>query len=229
MTSVDPENVQIESGWKQALHDQFCQDYFAEIKHTLLAAKAQGKIIFPPGKWIFNAFNQTPFEKVKVVIIGQDPYHGAGQAMGLSFSVPQGVRTPPSLQNIYKELKREFPDYHVPNHGDLSHWASQGVLLLNASLTVEAGRAGSHRGIGWQRFTDAAIRVLSEKREHIVFLLWGNFAKAKATLIDPTRHCILEAVHPSPLAGGKFIGCDHFALANRYLEQHHLAPIDWQV
>ena len=229
MSQVTLAEVRIEPGWKKVLAEQFTAAYFAAIKDALLAAKREGKTVFPPSRLIFNAFDQTPFDQVKVVIIGQDPYHGAGQAMGLSFSVPPGIRVPPSLQNIYKELQREYPDFRVPDHGDLSHWAEQGVLLLNASLTVEAGRAGSHRGLGWQRFTDAAIRALSRDREGIVFLLWGGFAKAKADLIDHGRHRMLSAVHPSPLAGNRFLGCDHFRRANEYLTSRGGTAIDWQV
>lgn len=224
---IEKDNVQLESGWKQALEDSL--QTLAPVKTALLAAKQRGEAVYPPNHLIFNAFNSTPFHRVKAVIIGQDPYHGAGQAMGLSFSVPRGVRMPPSLLNIYKELEREYPDYQRPKHGDLSAWAGQGVLLLNASLTVLAGKAGSHSKIGWQAFTDAAISALAREREHIVFMLWGNFAKAKAALIDPARHCILTAVHPSPLAGGAFIGCNHFRLANEYLEAHGEAPIDWRL
>ncbi len=229
MSQVTLAEVKIEPGWKQVLAEQFTAAYFAAIKDALLAAKREGKTIFPPGKLIFNAFDRSPFERVKVVIIGQDPYHGAGQAMGLSFSVPPGIRVPPSLQNIYKELQREYPDFRMPDHGDLSYWAQQGVLLLNASLTVEAGIAGSHRDLGWQRFTDAAIGALNREREGIVFLLWGAFAKAKAALIDLGKHCVLTAVHPSPLAGNRFLGCDHFRRVNEYLTSRGETAIDWQV
>ncbi|WP_072576724.1 uracil-DNA glycosylase [Suttonella ornithocola] len=227
--TITPDSVRIESGWKIALAAEFSAPYFAQIKQTLLSAKAAGETVYPPGKLIFNAFDTTPFAQTKVVIIGQDPYHGAGQAMGLSFSVPKGVRVPPSLQNIYKELQREYPDFTRPPHGDLTAWAKQGVLLLNASLTVLAGKAGSHSKIGWQQFTDAAIRALSKQKEHLVFMLWGNFAKAKANLIDTRKHCILTAVHPSPLAGGAFIGCNHFSLANDYLQSTGQTPIDWRI
>ncbi len=229
MLHIDLAKVQIESGWKHALAEEFTSPYFADIKKTLLEAKSRGEAVYPPGKLIFNAFNQTPFDKVKAVIIGQDPYHGENQAMGLSFSVPVGVRVPPSLKNIYKELAAEYRDYRIPTHGDLSYWASQGVLLLNASLTVLAGRAGSHSKIGWQQFTDAAIRALSEKRQGIVFMLWGNFAKAKAGLIDDSKHCVLKAVHPSPLAGNGFFGCNHFRLTNDYLVAQGNTPINWQL
>lgn len=229
MPTITLENVKIEDSWKNALATEFTAPYFANIKATLLNAKAAGETVYPKGSLIFNAFNRTPFDKVKVVIIGQDPYHGAGQAMGLSFSVPQGIPIPPSLANIYKELAMEFPDYRIPKHGDLSYWADQGVLLLNASLTVLAGRAGSHSQIGWQTFTDAAIRALSTQKDHLVFMLWGNFAKAKAPLIDNNRHAILTAIHPSPLGRGGFFGCNHFRLANDYLQQHGNPPIDWQI
>lgn len=210
------------------LNDQFEQPYFSAIRSVLLQAKNDGKTIFPPGPLIFNAFNQTPFDRVKVVVLGQDPYHNPGEAMGLSFSVPKGVRIPPSLQNIYKEINRDL-GLPIPNHGDLTHWAQQGVLLLNAMLTVEAGKAGSHQHIGWQTFTDAVIRRLSEQRKGLVFMLWGRFAQGKKSLIDPSEHLILEAAHPSPLAGGAFSGCAHFSKANAYLVQQGAAPVDWQV
>ncbi|MDX2136123.1 MAG: uracil-DNA glycosylase [Saprospiraceae bacterium] len=220
--------VQIEASWKTVLNDQFEQPYFSAIRSVLLQAKNDGKTIFPPGPLIFNAFNQTPFDRVKVVVLGQDPYHNPGEAMGLSFSVPKGVRIPPSLQNIYKEINRDL-GLPIPNHGDLTHWAQQGVLLLNAMLTVEAGKAGSHQHIGWQTFTDAVIRRLSEQRKGLVFMLWGRFAQGKKSLIDPSEHLILEAAHPSPLAGGAFSGCAHFSKANAYLVQQGAAPVDWQV
>lgn len=210
------------------LNDQFEQPYFAAIRSFLVQAKNDGKTIFPPGPLIFNAFQQTPFDRVKVVILGQDPYHNPGEAMGLSFSVPKGVRIPPSLQNIYKEINRDL-GLPIPNHGDLTHWARQGVLLLNAMLTVEAGKAGSHQHIGWQTFTDAVIRRLSEQRKGLVFMLWGRFAQGKKSLIDPSVHLILEAAHPSPLAGGAFSGCAHFSKANAYLVEQGVAPMDWQV
>jgi uracil-DNA glycosylase len=177
---------------------------------------------------IFSAFNQTPFDAVKVVILGQDPYHNPGEAMGLCFSVPKGVRVPPSLVNIYKEIKSEL-GIEPPKHGDLSHWAAQGVLLLNAMLTVEAGKPASHQKIGWQTFTDAVIRRISEQKEGVVFLLWGNFARGKKALIDQERHYVLEAAHPSPLAGDAFQGCGHFARANEMLEKQGKMPIDWSL
>lgn len=226
---INPENVRIEASWKQALYPCFSQPYFVQIKQALLDAKAQKQTVYPPNRLIFNAFAQTPFAQVKIVLLGQDPYHGAGQAMGLSFSVPRGIAIPASLQNIYKELQMEYPDYQIPKHGDLSHWAQQGVLLLNASLTVLAGQAASHSRIGWLAFTDDIIRTLNQAHSGLVFMLWGNFAKSKAALIDANKHCILTAAHPSPLARGAFFGCNHFRLANDYLIQQGKTPIDWQI
>lgn len=226
---IDPEQVRIEASWKAALRDEFAAPYFLEIKKALLQAKADGKTVYPPNRLLFNAFQRTPFDRVRVVILGQDPYHQPGQAMGLSFSVPVGVKVPPSLNNIYKELARTEPGFVRPSHGDLSAWTDQGVLLLNAALTVEAGKAGSHSKIGWIPFTDAVIRRLSEGREGLIFLLWGNFAKEKAKLIDGQRHHILTAVHPSPLAGGGFVGCDHFHQVNEILRARGETPINWQV
>ena len=224
---INLDDVRIESGWKEALREEFLSEYFAKIKENLLAAKAR-EIVYPPGNLIFNAFNLTPFERVRAVILGQDPYHGAHQAMGLSFSVPRGVRIPPSLVNIYKEIKSDL-GISEPESGDLSYWAKQGVLLLNASLSVGANRANSHSGFGWQIFTDAVIKILSAKRQNLVFMLWGNFAKAKSALIDAQRHLILTAAHPSPLAGGAFFGCRHFSRCNEYLRAHGLGEIDWDL
>lgn len=221
-------NVQIEESWKAALAEVFQQPYFAEIKQFLQAAKQAGKTIYPPGPLIFNAFNKTPFDAVKVVILGQDPYHNPGEAMGLCFSVPKGIKIPPSLVNIYKEIQSEL-GFPPPQHGDLSYWAEQGVLLLNAMLTVEARQPASHQKIGWQTFTDAVIRCISDKKDGVVFLLWGNFAKGKKDLIDPAKHYVLEAAHPSPLAGNAFQGCGHFAYANKILESQGKTPIDWRV
>jgi uracil-DNA glycosylase len=221
-------NVKIEPSWKAVLENEFEQPYFQAVASFLKREKEAGKVIYPPGSLIFNAFNSTPFDQVKVVILGQDPYHNPGEAMGLSFSVPRGIATPPSLKNIYKELNSDV-GVPIPAHGDLSSWAKQGVFLLNAMLTVEHKQAQSHQHIGWQNFTDAVIRKLSERREHLVFMLWGNFARKKASLIDASRHLILEAAHPSPLAGGAFFGCKHFSQANAYLEEHGLTPIDWKV
>ena len=224
---INLDDVMIESGWKEALREEFLSEYFVKIKENLLAAKAR-EIVYPPGNLIFNAFNLTPFERVRAVILGQDPYHGAHQAMGLSFSVPHGVRIPPSLVNIYKEIKSDL-DISEPASGDLSYWAKQGVLLLNASLSVGANRANSHSGFGWQIFTDAVIKILSARRQNLVFMLWGNFAKAKSALIDAQRHLILTAAHPSPLAGGAFFGCKHFSRCNEYLRAHGMGEIDWDL
>lgn len=219
-------DVKIEDSWKEVLSDQFDQTYFEALVQFLKKEKTAGKKIYPPGPLIFNAFAKTPIEQVKVVILGQDPYHNPGEAMGLSFSVPRGVRVPPSLKNIYKELKTDLGIEPV-GHGDLSHWAQQGVFLLNSMLTVEHKKAGSHRKIGWQNFTDAVIRQLSREREGLVFMLWGNFARSKKELIDPEQHLILEAAHPSPLARGAYFGSAHFSKANAYLTQQGKAPIDW--
>ena len=224
---INLDDVRIESGWKEALREEFLSEYFAKIKENLLAAKAR-EIVYPPGNLIFNAFNLTPFERVRAVILGQDPYHGAHQAMGLSFSVPRGVRIPPSLVNIYKEIKSDL-GISEPESGDLSYWAKQGVLLLNASLSVGANRANSHSGFGWQAFTDAVIKILSARRQNLVFMLWGNFAKAKSALIDAQKHLILTAAHPSPLAGGAFFGCKHFSRCNEYLRAHGMGEIDWDL
>ena len=227
---VNLDTVRIEPGWKEALAQEFVSPYFSQIKAEILAARQRGDQVFPPAKLIFNAFDSTPFAEVKAVIIGQDPYHQPGQAMGLSFSVPRGARIPPSLRNIYKELARSYEgEFQIPDNGDLSFWAKQGVLLLNASLTVLAGRAGSHSKIGWQQFTDAAISALSSRRDNLVFMLWGNFAKAKAPLIDRDKHLILTSVHPSPLAPEGFIGCNHFRYANDFLVAHGHTAIDWQI
>lgn len=224
---IDLNNVKIEKSWKEVLKDEFLSPYFDELKQKLIKAKQKGKV-YPPSSLIFNAFNLTPFEKLKVVIIGQDPYHGKNQAMGLSFSVPKGVKIPPSLQNIYKEI---YDDLHIqePNSGDLTYWAKQGVLLLNATLSVQANLANSHSSFGWQKFSDAAIRQISDKKQNVVFMLWGNFAKAKSSLINENNHLVLTASHPSPLAGGKFFGCKHFSKANFYLQEHGKIPIDWDL
>lgn len=221
-------NVKIEDSWKEVLKHEFEQPYFQSIATYLRKEKRNGKKIYPPGSLIFNAFNTTPFQEVKVVILGQDPYHNPGEAMGLSFSVPKGVRVPPSLRNIYKELKEDI-GVEPPNHGDLSKWAEQGVFLLNAMLTVEHKSAGSHRKIGWQDFTNAVIRKLSDEREGIVFMLWGGFARKKKDLIDRDKHLVLEAAHPSPLAGGAYFGSRHFSKANAYLEEQGKTPIDWSL
>ena len=221
-------NPVIEESWKSVLTNEFAADYFKNLKAFLLSEKKSGKVVYPPGKQIFAAFDYTPFEKVKVVILGQDPYHGAGQAHGLSFSVPPGVKPPPSLVNMFKELQMEY-GYPVPSNGNLEKWAKQGVLLLNATLTVRATTAGSHQNKGWEQFTDAVIRELSEKRKGIVFLLWGKYAQAKERLIDTSKHFVLKAAHPSPLAGGAFFGCNHFKKVNEILQQEGKKEIDWQI
>ncbi|MEM1000564.1 MAG: uracil-DNA glycosylase [Bacteroidota bacterium] len=219
----------IEESWKAALADEFNKPYFAVLKAFLVSEKEAGQTIYPPGKYIFNAFDSTPFNDVKVVIIGQDPYHGPGQAHGLCFSVQKGVVTPPSLRNMYKEIKDDL-GMPVPSHGYLQHWADQGVLLLNSILTVRAHQAASHRNKGWEEFTDAAIHKLNAERENLVFLLWGGFAKKKSSMINPAKHLILKAAHPSPLsANNGWFGSKHFSQTNAYLEAHGIPPIDWSV
>lgn len=222
-------DVQIEDSWKNLLATEFSKPYFRQIVHHLKTEKTQGKTIYPPGPFIFNAFNSTPVEKVKVVILGQDPYHGPGQAHGLCFSVQKGVPPPPSLVNIFKELNSDI-GMPIPNHGDLSHWARQGVFLLNASLTVRAAEPMSHSRIGWAQFTDTVIQTLSASRENLVFLLWGKFAQEKVRLIDESRHHILKAAHPSPLsAHNGFFGCRHFSKTNQYLLGRGMEGVDWDV
>lgn len=219
----------IHESWKAVLSDEFQKPYFHALKSFLLSEKQAKQVVFPPGKQIFNAFDTTPFDKVKVVILGQDPYHGPGQAHGLCFSVQPGVRTPPSLRNIYKELESDI-GFTPPGHGYLQQWAENGVLLLNAILTVRAHQAASHRGKGWEEFTDAAIRQLNAQREGLVFMLWGGFAKKKASMLDASKHLILKASHPSPLsAHNGWFGCKHFSQANDYLASKGQAPIDWSL
>ena len=220
--------VKIEQSWKSALAGEFEKPYFASLVNALRQEKAAGVTIFPPGRQIFRAFDLTPMDKVKVVILGQDPYHGVGQAHGLSFSVPTGVPAPPSLKNIFKEIESDL-GVQMSGCPNLEKWAEQGVLLLNAVLTVRSGEAASHSRIGWQEFTDAVIKCISDRCEGVVFMLWGNFARTKSALIDSTRHCVLEAAHPSPLARGAFFGCRHFSRANDYLHATGRAPIDWQL
>lgn len=220
-------NVIIEPSWKEVLSSEFDKPYFAGLAAALHAEKARGITIYPPGGKIFNAFALTPFNQVRVVILGQDPYHNPGQAEGLSFSVPSGVPLPPSLKNIYKEISDDIGVDMSRKDGSLRGWAEQGVFLLNAILTVRAGEAASHSRLGWQTFTDAVIQTLSERRNGIVFLLWGNFARSKKALIDTSRHYVLEAAHPSPLAGGAFFGCRHFSKTNQILINNALQPIDW--
>lgn len=220
--------VKLESSWKMALKDEFSKPYFKQLVHHIKTEIELGKTIFPKGKNIFNAFYRTPLSSVKVVIIGQDPYHGPGQANGLCFSVNRGVPIPPSLNNIYKELHRDI-GMRIPEHGDLTAWADQGVFLLNASLTVRSGEPMSHSQIGWSIFTDQVIQLISKSRKQIVFMLWGKFAKEKSKLIDVNKHLILTAPHPSPLSAHQgFIGCGHFSLCNQYLVKNGIDPIDWQ-
>ena len=221
-------DVKIEQSWKDALAGEFGKPYFAQLARFLHQEKAAGKVIYPPGGLIFRAFELTPVQEVKVVILGQDPYHNPGEAMGLSFSGPDGVRMPPSLRNIFREIETDL-GIRMSGRPNLENWARQGVLLLNSILTVEAGQAASHRNIGWQEFTDAVIRYLSENCSGIVFLLWGNFARAKASLIDTSRHHVLVAAHPSPLAGGAFFGCRHFSKTNALLLAEGKTPINWQL
>ncbi|MBK9936813.1 MAG: uracil-DNA glycosylase [Chitinophagaceae bacterium] len=222
-------DVKIEASWKEVLKGEFSKPYFQQIPLHLKTEKSQGKTIYPPGSLIFNAFNTTPFDKVKVVILGQDPYHGAGQAHGLCFSVQKGVPSPPSLVNIFKELQDDI-GVEIPNHGNLTHWAQQGVFLLNASLTVRAGEPMSHSKIGWAEFTDTVIKKISEQKKNVVFLLWGKFAQEKRVLIDESKHCILRSVHPSPLsAHAGFFGCKHFSKTNEYLVSKGIDPVDWSL
>lgn len=222
-------NVKIDDTWKKALKSEFNKPYFLEIVNFLRTEKMQKKTIFPPGSLIFNAFNTTPIDKVKVVIIGQDPYHGAGQAHGLCFSVQNGINPPPSLMNIFKELQEDI-GINIPNHGNLTHWAEQGVLLLNASLTVRANEPMSHAKIGWAQFTDAAIKKVSDEKKNVVFLLWGKFAQEKQSLIDETKHFVLKAAHPSPLSAyNGFLGCRHFSKTNEFLTRNGIDPIDWSL
>lgn len=220
--------VKIEQSWAKALEQEFNQPYFEELARTLHQQKAEGTVIYPPGNRIFYAFELCPLDRVKVVILGQDPYHNPGQAMGLSFSVPEGVAPPPSLKNIFKEIESDC-GIRMSGYPNLEKWARQGVLMLNSVLTVIASRPASHSRIGWQQFTDSVIRTVCEQREGVVFLLWGNYAKNKAPLIDATRHHILTAAHPSPLAGGAFFGCRHFSRTNEILISEGLSPIDWQL
>lgn len=222
-------DVKIEPSWKEVLKNEFNKPYFAQIPLHIKTEKSQGKIIYPPGSLLFNAFNTTPFEKIKVVILGQDPYHGHGQAQGLCFSVPFGIAPPPSLVNIFKELHDDI-GIAIPNHGNLTHWAEQGVFLLNASLSVRAGEPMSHAKIGWAQFTDQVIKTISTEKKNIVFLLWGKFAQEKRTLIDESKHHVLRSVHPSPLSAyGGFFGCRHFSKTNEYLGSKGIDPIDWQL
>lgn len=226
---VEKVKPQIEETWYKALEAEFKAAYFAELKDFLKSEKQQGKAIYPPGSEIFNAFNLCPLPKVKCVILGQDPYHGPEQAHGLCFSVRKGVKPPPSLVNIYKEINDDL-SLPIPDHGELTHWAQQGVLLLNAVLTVEARQAASHQKKGWEQFTDSAIRSVSEQHSPIVFMLWGRFAQSKKTLIDTSKHLVLETTHPSPFsAHNGFLGSKHFSRCNDYLKAQGLEPIDWSL
>ncbi len=219
--------IKLEPSWLALLQDEFKQPYMQELKQFLLTQKQQGKVIYPASDLIFNALNTTPFDSVKVVILGQDPYHGPNQAHGLCFSVLPNVRLPPSLLNIFKEIRQDL-GFTMPTHGYLQPWAEQGVLLLNATLTVEQNQAGSHQNRGWEQFTDRAIQLLNEQREGLVFLLWGSYAQKKGQFIDKQKHLVLKAPHPSPLSAHRgFFGTRHFSKANAYLEQHGLKPIDW--
>lgn len=222
--------IQLEPGWKSHLLDEFGKPYMQELR-DFLRQERQRKVVYPRGSEYFNALNSTPFDEVKVVVLGQDPYHGQGQAHGLCFSVPHGVEIPPSLVNIFKEIQRDLglPREHF-RHGNLKSWADQGVLLLNSVLTVEAGRAASHQGRGWEAFTDRAVSALNEKKDHVVFMLWGAYAQKKGAVIDDGRHLVLKAPHPSPLSAHRgFLGCGHFSKTNDYLVRHGLEPIDWRL
>ena len=221
---VDPK---LDESWKRALASEFQAPYFKEIKKKILAEKKAGVVLYPKGSDIFKAFNMTPFDKVKVIILGQDPYHGTGQAHGLCFSVPDGITPPPSLKNIFKEIKNDLGIEVPPSKGNLEGWAKQGVLLLNALLTVRAGQPASHHDIGWEEFTNAAIKKLSDEREHLVFILWGKFAQEKESLIDDSKHLLLKSAHPSPFSATKFFGNHHFSKTNDYLAEHHKITIEW--
>ena len=223
------DKIQLHDSWLNVLEGEFQQPYMQALKVFLQSEKAAGKVIYPAGEQWFAALNSTPFDKVKVVILGQDPYHGPGQAHGLCFSVQQGVKVPPSLVNIYKEIESDLA-IPRPAHGCLNYWADQGVLLLNATLTVEQGNAGAHQGKGWEQFTDRAIAALNEHREGLVFLLWGSYAQKKGALIDGRKHLVLKAPHPSPLSAHRgFLGCRHFSQTNAYIESRDETAIDWQV
>lgn len=223
---MDPNKIDISPSWREALKKEFESPYFDNLVASLKKVIKEGTIVYPPGKLIFNVYNQLKPEDIRIVILGQDPYHNPGEAMGLSFSVPDKVKIPPSLKNIYKEIASDIGG-SIPTHGNLTSWVDQGVFLLNAFLTVEQNKAASHRNIGWQTFTDATIHYISNEFENIVFMLWGNFAKSKKPLINTEKHLVLEAAHPSPLAGNAFSECKHFSKANAYLIQHGKSPIQW--
>ena len=221
--------VQLHESWLRRLEDQFQQPYMKELREFLVMRKRHRAVIYPPGSLIFNALNTTHFDKVRVVILGQDPYHGPGQAHGLCFSVLPGIRIPPSLANIYREIETDL-GLIPPRHGCLQSWAEPGVLLLNAVLTVERGQAGSHQGKGWETFTDVIVQLLNDEREGLVFMLWGSYAMKKGSVIDRRKHLVLKAPHPSPLSAHRgFLGCRHFSAANEYLQSHQKEPIDWSV
>ena len=221
--------VKIDDSWKEVLKNEFTKPYFLQVVSLLRTEKLAGITIYPPGSFLFNAFNTTPFPNVNVVILGQDPYHGPGQAHGLCFSVQTGISPPPSLVNIYKELHKDI-GMPIPGHGNLTKWAEQGVLLINASLSVRANEPMSHSKIGWAEFTDTVIKKISDQRKNVVFLLWGKFAQEKQELIDETKHLVLKAAHPSPLsANNGFFGCRHFSKTNEYLVQNGMEPIDWSL
>lgn len=223
-------DVKIEPSWKEVLKSEFTKPYFQQIVTFLKTEKSAGKIIYPPGPLIFNAFNQTPITKLKVVILGQDPYHGAGQAHGLSFSVPNGIKPPPSLVNIFKEIQDDIGTAMPLQYGNLTRWAEQGILLLNAALTVRANEPFSHANFGWAEFTNAVIQKISDEKKGIIFLLWGKFAQEKQLLIDETKHFVLKAAHPSPFSADKgFFGCKHFSKTNELLTKQGLSPIDWKL
>lgn len=226
---ADQNTVKLEPSWLNVLGREFDQPYMQQLREFLLQQKGAGRVIYPPSSQWFSAFNSTPFDQVRVVILGQDPYHGPNQAHGLCFSVMPGVKVPPSLMNIFKELQDDLA-VQPPAHGCLTSWAEQGVLLLNATLTVEQANAGAHQGKGWERFTDQAIRALNDQRDGIVFLLWGSYAQKKGAFIDQSRHLVLKSVHPSPLSAYRgFLGCKHFSTANNYLQQEGQVAIDWQL
>ncbi|MFI5171523.1 MAG: uracil-DNA glycosylase [Chitinophagales bacterium] len=226
-----PKAIQIDSSWMDVLHIDFSSEYFQKIRSFLKTEKQLLKIIYPPGQLIFNAYNLTPFDNVKVVILGQDPYHGPGQAHGLCFSVQKGIKPPPSLVNIFKEIKSDLNiDASTDGNGSLENWAKQGVFLLNAMLTVEKDKPASHQQIGWQNFTDSTIKHLNDKKEHLVFMLWGNYAQQKAAMIDPGKHLILQSPHPSPFSADRgFFGNKHFSKANAYLKANGIEPINWKL
>ena len=226
---VDSTKIGLEPTWNNQLGDEFKKDYMLSLREFLANRKQQGAIIYPPGSQLFAALNTTPFDQVKVVILGQDPYHGPGQAHGLCFSVLPNIKVPPSLANIYKELKSDL-GIEPPNHGCLTPWAEQGVLLLNTTLTVEQGQAGSHQGKGWETLTDSIINKINDHRQGVVFMLWGSHAQKKVSMIDTERHLVLKSVHPSPLSAYRvFFGCKHFSQANSFLEQQGLESIDWRL